>query len=244
MEGKRGGEGKGRDRRGPHPAPPAHALPPQLTVYTGLMLLGMYALAREPWITHTPSLWAGWPAHPLPRPIAAYYLAEGAFYTASLGMLVGWETRRADFWAMAVHHGVTAFLVAASHALRYHRVGALAMVLHDPSDVLLEAAKLASYARRERAAAALFAALIASWAVLRLAAFPRIVWSCWADPPAALGGHPVGCLEMAAGLSLLVCLHVYWGAIIAAVAARRVRGGGLADAREEEGEGEGRAKAR
>lgn len=206
------------------------------------MAVGVRALAREPWLTHTPSLWAGWPRHPLPRATATYYLAEGAFYTASLGMLVGWETRRADFWAMALHHTVTTALVVCSHALRYHRVGALAMLLHDPSDVLLEAAKLASYAGAERAAARLFAALAASWALLRLALFPVVVWSCWIDPPRVLGGHPAGCLEMAAGLSVLVGLHVYWGALIAAVAARRARGGGLSDAREVEEEegGEGR----
>ncbi len=47
----------------------------------------------------------------------AYYAAEGAFYTASVFMLLLWEERRKDFWAMLLHHAVTFVLITASYAL-------------------------------------------------------------------------------------------------------------------------------
>lgn len=47
----------------------------------------------------------------------AYYAAEGAFYTASVFMLLLWEERRKDFWAMLLHHLVTFALITASYSL-------------------------------------------------------------------------------------------------------------------------------
>ena len=44
-----------------------------------------------------------------------YYAAEGAFYLASVGMLLTWEERRRDFPVMALHHVTTCALIAASY---------------------------------------------------------------------------------------------------------------------------------
>jgi len=49
--------------------------------------------------------------------VKAYYAAEGAFYTASVFMLLLWEERRKDFWAMLLHHLVTFALITASYSL-------------------------------------------------------------------------------------------------------------------------------
>ena len=49
--------------------------------------------------------------------VKAYYAAEGAFYTASVFMLLLWEERRKDFWAMLLHHVVTFALITASYSL-------------------------------------------------------------------------------------------------------------------------------
>ena len=161
-----------------------------------------------------------------------YYLAEAAFYGASTFMLLWWEVRRADFRAMLTHHLVTCALIAGSHVGRYHRAGAIVMLLHDPSDVLLEAAKLASYAGWHGLAGCLFCGLAASWAVLRLAALPRVVRSAVVDAPLILGGPPAGSRPLAAALCLLVGLHAYWFGLIVRVGVHSVAGRGLRDARE------------
>ena len=68
-------------------------------------------------------------------------------------------------------------------ACRYTRVGSVVMLLHDPSDIFLEGAKLADYAGAEGAAAALFAGLVVSWAVLRLGLLPFwVIRSCLCAP--------------------------------------------------------------
>ena len=69
------------------------------------------------------------------------------------------------FWANAV---VEAF--AALH--RYARIGSIVMLLHDPSDIFLEAAKLASYAGAEAPSTLLFTALLLTWCSLRLGLLP------------------------------------------------------------------------
>lgn len=46
------------------------------------------------------------------------------------------------------------------------------MLLHDPSDIFLEAAKLASYAGAEAPSTLLFAALLLTWCSLRLGLLP------------------------------------------------------------------------
>lgn len=127
--------------------------------------------------------------------------------------------------------------------MRFERVGALVMALHDPSDVLLEAAKLASYAGFERGAALLFALLAASWAALRLWALPaRVMRSVALGAPRVLGGFPFGSRTLNAALFVLLCLHCYWFALIVRVAWTQVTSGRLRDAREEDGVGEAEEK--
>jgi len=55
---------------------------------------------------------------------------------------------------------------------RYARIGSVVMILHDPSDICLEAAKVASYAGAEAPSTALFAALLLTWCSLRLGVLP------------------------------------------------------------------------
>jgi len=62
---------------------------------------------------------------------------------------------------------------------RYARVGSLIMLLHDPSDIFLEAAKLLNYAGLELPSVAAFAGLLCSWLALRLVLLPFwVIRSC------------------------------------------------------------------
>lgn len=47
------------------------------------------------------------------------YKAYFASYASGLLMLVFWDTRRNDFWAMLLHHAATVTLVALSYHLGY-----------------------------------------------------------------------------------------------------------------------------
>lgn len=54
----------------------------------------------------------------------------------------------------------------------YARIGSVVMLLHDPSDIFLEAAKLASYAGAEAPSTFCFASLLLTWCSLRLGLLP------------------------------------------------------------------------
>ena len=61
---------------------------------------------------------------------------------------------------------------------RFVRVGPMIMVVHDPSDICLEAAKLLNYAKWEQSSTVMFGVFMLSWLVTRLVWFPFwIVWS-------------------------------------------------------------------
>ena len=58
-------------------------------------------------------------------------------------------------------------------------MGSVVMLLHDPSDIFLEASKLCDYAGSDGAATAFFAGLLLSWFALRLVLLPFwVIRSC------------------------------------------------------------------
>lgn len=56
--------------------------------------------------------------------------------------------------------------------LRFFRIGAVVLALHDASDVFLEAAKVFKYSGNELGASALFGVFAVTWLMLRLVYFP------------------------------------------------------------------------
>ena len=58
------------------------------------------------------------------------------------------------------------------------RAASLTMVLHDPSDIVLEVTKMLNYAKWETASTVMFVVFMASWFFTRLVYFPFwVVWS-------------------------------------------------------------------
>ncbi|KAK9834823.1 hypothetical protein WJX81_001328 [Elliptochloris bilobata] len=206
----------------------------KLSVYGTLLSLGVYALHDQPWLTDSVNFWRDWPVEALPPKVQVYYAAEGAFYAASVGMLLLWEERRRDFPVMMLHHLTTCVLIAASYCLGYARIGSVVMLLHEPSDIFLEAAKLASYAGAEAPSTLLFAALLLSWCSLRLGLLPFWVIRSALFEVRTLSGPPLPYTDiLAAMLGVLVVLHAYWFCLIAAIAWRKLSTTELRDIRED-----------
>lgn len=84
----------------------------------------------------------------------------------------------------------------------------MVMLLHDPSDVFLEGAKICNYAEWEGPSTALFAALLVSWLGLRLIVLPFwVVRSCLYAP---MPLHPVWKLDTYSELcshAILTCMQ-------------------------------------
>lgn len=65
-------------------------------------------------------------------------------------------------------------------SVRFARAGSVIMLLHDPSDIFLEGAKMCNYAGVEALAVAMFALLLVTWFGLRLVILPWwIISSIW-----------------------------------------------------------------
>ena len=84
--------------------------------------------------------------------------------------------------------GISTYLMRSAVLRRYARIGSVVMLLHDPSDIFLEAAKLASYAGADGAVhacsspgccclgAALRLGLLPFWVIRSALCAPRPSW--------------------------------------------------------------------
>ncbi|XP_036313407.1 ceramide synthase 5 isoform X3 [Pipistrellus kuhlii] len=136
-----------------------------------------------------------------------------------------WDTRQCwhsypyqDFLIMFVHHLATIGLITFSYINNMVRVGTLVMCLHDASDFLLEAAKLANYAKYQRLCDTLFVIFSAVFMVTRLGIYPfwilnTTLFESWE----IIGPYPSWWLFNGL-LLILQVLHVIWSYLIARIA--------------------------
>lgn len=128
------------------------------------------------------------------------------------------DIKRKDFLIMFVHHLATIGLITFSYINNMVRVGTLVMCLHDASDFLLEAAKLANYAKYQRLCDTLFVIFSAVFVVTRLGIYPfwilnTTLFESWE----MIGPYPSWWLFNGL-LLILQVLHVIWSYLIARIA--------------------------
>ncbi|XP_049978449.1 LOW QUALITY PROTEIN: ceramide synthase 5 [Alexandromys fortis] len=123
-----------------------------------------------------------------------------------------------DFLIMFVHHLATIGLITFSYINNMVRVGTLVMCLHDSSDFLLEAAKLANYAKYQRLCDSLFVIFSAVFMVTRLGIYPLwILNTTLFESWEMIGPYPSWWLFNGL-LLILQVLHVIWSYLIARIA--------------------------
>merc|ERR1712224_525946 len=127
-----------------------------------------------------------------------------------------------------LHHVVTVLLVAVSYWYGWNRVGVVVMLLLDPADVPLQAAKMAKYLGEARcpgqtanvyqtAADRLFETFALVFFITRLVVYPYVCWSAHIEsiPHGEKGVGGWICIGL---LYVLLVLQVYWFSLIAKVA--------------------------
>ncbi|XP_039652466.1 ceramide synthase 5 isoform X2 [Perca fluviatilis] len=148
-----------------------------------------------------------------------YYVTELAFYW-SLMFSQFTDIKRKDFKIMFIHHLATVGLISFSYVNNMTRVGSLVMCVHDASDFLLEAAKLANYAKYQRLCDSLFIMFSVAFFITRLVIYP--VWvlnSTMFESWAIVGPYPSWWLFNFLLLVLQV-LHIIWFYLIARIAVK------------------------
>ncbi|XP_033078012.1 ceramide synthase 5 isoform X1 [Trachypithecus francoisi] len=143
----------------------------RFTFYLCIFCYGIRFLWSSPWFWDIRQCWHNYPFQPLSSGLYYYYIMELAFYW-SLMFSQFTDIKRKDFLIMFVHHLVTIGLISFSYINNMVRAGTLIMCLHDVSDFLLEAAKLANYAKYQRLCDTLFVIFSAVFMVTRLGIYP------------------------------------------------------------------------
>uniref|UniRef100_A0AAQ6AMF0 Ceramide synthase 5 n=1 Tax=Amphiprion ocellaris TaxID=80972 RepID=A0AAQ6AMF0_AMPOC len=140
-----------------------------------------------------------------------------------------WDTRHCwynypfqDFIIMLVHHLATIILITFSYANNMLRAGTLVMCVHDASDIFLEAAKLANYAKYQRLCDGLFVVFSISFFFTRLVIFPFwIVYSVLFESWEIAGPYQAWWLFNGL-LLVLQTLHIIWFYLITRIAIKAI----------------------
>lgn len=220
----------------------------KMTVYTIFSSVAFLVTFQEPYFLSPIRFWDGATTFPLnyhvPFKIALFYLIEIGFYIQAVPFLFFVEVRRKDWMESFAHHIVTLGLMYYSWYANFTRPGVMVMLLHDISDIFLEAAKLARYAEKEAAALYLFVVFAISWVILRVILFPAAIIVRTLIDPIVLIAIPYNInpqphySAFGTMFSLLFFLHLYWTYLIFKVIWKQLKTGSTDDVREEDSDDE------
>uniref|UniRef100_A0A452H334 Uncharacterized protein n=1 Tax=Gopherus agassizii TaxID=38772 RepID=A0A452H334_9SAUR len=189
----------------------------RFTFYLSIFSYGLKFIWSSPWFWDTRQCWYNYPFQPLTSSLYYYYIMELAFYW-SLMFSQFTDIKRKDFLIMFVHHLATIGLITFSYMNNMVRVGTLVLCLHDASDFLLEAAKLANYAKYQRLCDATFMLFGVVFIVTRLGIYPfwilnTTLFESWE----LIGPYPSWWLFNGLLVTLQV-LHIIWSCLIIRIA--------------------------
>ncbi|KAG7478191.1 hypothetical protein MATL_G00077790 [Megalops atlanticus] len=193
----------------------------RFTFYLYIFTYGIQFLWQSPWMWDTRHCWYNYPYQVLSPGLYYYYVTELAFYW-SLMFSQFTDIKRKDFLIMFIHHLATVALISFSYVNNMVRVGTLVMCVHDASDFLLEAAKLANYAKYQRLCDSLFVLFGAVFFGTRLIIYPfwilnTTLFESWE----MVGPYPSWWLFNGL-LLVLQALHIIWSYLIARIAFKAI----------------------
>lgn len=183
----------------------------RFTFYLSSSLLGIYIVHDESYIRDSSHFFTNHPQdHQLKQQYYVYYVVEMAFYCSLLFSQFS-DIRRKDFIEMFIHHVATVMLISGSYITNFTEIGAVIMLVHDISDVFLEFAKMAKYAKCENATTVGFILLSIAFVLTRLVILPFFVIRSVIFEGMVILKPFCGFLKILfSSLVLLQVLHLYW----------------------------------
>ncbi|NXU48489.1 CERS6 synthase, partial [Turnix velox] len=161
---------------------------------------------------------------PLMPDLHYYYIVELSFYW-SLMFSQFIDIKRKDFGVMFTHHIVAVTLLTFSYVTNLTRVGTLTLCLHDASDIVLEAAKMANYCKCQKLSDLLFLTFAIIFIVSRLGIYPLwILNTTLFELYEALGNFPALWVFNVL-LVILQILHCFWSYLIIKAAYKAISKG-------------------
>ncbi|XP_047136316.1 ceramide synthase 6 isoform X1 [Hydra vulgaris] len=186
----------------------------RFSIYLFLFLFGCYTVLTENWFYDTKRWMEGKLINQdFTTSMRIYYSAELAFYTSLLfSQFI--DVKRKDFYQMFLHHIVTIILILHSVMSGFTRIGAVIMVLHDASDIWLEAAKVYNYAKMQKLCDGLFFLFAVVFYLTRWVYYPFWVIHCMIYYSWSELGPFFAYYQLVGFLFILQGLHFYWGILI------------------------------
>jgi ceramide synthetase len=216
----------------------------KMFIFGSFTVSAFMVVRREPYFLDPKEYWTGTNAFPMnyyvPLKLVAFYCLEIGFYIQAIPYLCFVETRRKDWAETFAHHIVTLGLLYYSFYCNFTRPGIIVTLIHDVSDIFLEAAKLARYAEDQNWAFYLFVAFTITWIITRVCIYPYLFIHRFLVDPITMVAQPYG-IDPQPHYSffgtlfiLLYCLHLYWTYLIIMIIVRQLKTGDTDDIREED----------
>lgn len=184
--------------------------------YTSMFAYGMCTLWGEDYFWDIKLCWEGYPARiwQIKNAVYWYYMIEMGYYTSSL-VSQFYEVKRKDFYQMFIHHVATVILIGFSFVSSRIRLGAIVIVVHDFSDISLEACKMAKYLRKTEAANVLFALFGVSFFISRIFYYPYyVIYSIFVHTIGLDCTDAWSLLILKFFLIILLLLHCFWFSLV------------------------------
>jgi len=214
------------------------------TVFSTFVIAALVVSMKEKWFTDTRYYWAGCTHFPpcnltVTKGVLFFFALETGFYIQAIHFLLFHEVRRKDWAESMTHHVATVVLLVYAYYVNFARVGTMVLLVHDVSDIFLESAKLARYARRQSLAMFFFFIFLLVWVATRNVYFPAvIIRSTMTESLQYADVHGIAVephYTIFNGLLLLLLvLHIYWTYLIIRVLVRQLKTGDGRDVREGE----------
>ncbi|XP_027699874.1 ceramide synthase 4-like isoform X1 [Vombatus ursinus] len=174
---------------------------------------GFFVLYKEPWFWEPRLCWEKYPKQPLQPALYWWFLLEIVFYLSLLLTMFS-DVKRKDFKEQIIHHLVAITLLYFSYSANFLRIGALVMLLHDVSDVLLEAGKMFNYAKWKYSCDITFLIFALVFFVSRLIFFPtKVIYTTYHHSQSYFQIY-FGFYFFNGLLMILQILHIFWFSLI------------------------------
>lgn len=121
---------------------------------------------------------------------------------------------------------VTIGLLSLSYVINAVRIGTLVLIIHDPSDVLLELAKCCDYSKRERLKDLVFIVFAVVWTSTRVIAFAYVILYSTVFLSLQFTDPFPGYVLFNSLLVVLYLLQLYWTYLIVDMTIHTIRSGG------------------
>ncbi|XP_049644243.1 ceramide synthase 4-like [Suncus etruscus] len=179
------------------------------TYFLCCFLGGFSILYHEPWLWRPVMCWDSYPNQPLKPILYRWYLLELGFYISLLIMLP-FDIKRKDFKDQVAHHFVTIPLMVFTYSCNMLRMAFVVLLLHECSEILLEACKMFNYMQYQKVSNVLFIIFACVFFYTRLVVFPtQVLYSTYYKY--IVGRSPYfGYYFLNWLLMMLQVMHVYW----------------------------------